>query len=116
LELRRYRYPTTVPFGTQTVRLPGRSAMSDYDLIEARHTISTLQSALDYAQALIRKQGVTIALLNERVATANNVFDGDTSKPKVEALMGSPRYRNAQPVPIHRQRRRLFKAVPLIFV
>jgi len=39
--------------------------MSDYDLIEARFTISKIQTALDTATARLRKMQTTIGALNE---------------------------------------------------
>ena len=90
--------------------------MSDYDLIEASHTISALQSALDSAQALIRKQEATIVSLDERVAAATSALATAMVTPKVEALTAGRPYRTAEPVPKHRQRRRSPKAAPLIFV
>jgi hypothetical protein len=49
--------------------------MSDYDLIEARHTISTLQAALDRATARVRELQTIMGALNERIAIGNEQIE-----------------------------------------
>ena len=49
--------------------------MPDHELIDARYTISTLQTALDRATALVRELQTTVGALNERVAIGNEQIE-----------------------------------------
>ena len=62
--------------------------MSDYDLIEARATISTLQTALDRATARVRKLQETVGALNERVTIGNEQIENLALDLSMERLRG----------------------------
>lgn len=49
--------------------------MSDYDLIEARFTISTLQTELDRATARVHELQTMVGALNDRVAIGNEAIE-----------------------------------------
>jgi hypothetical protein len=68
-------------------RIP-KSKVSDYDLIEARYTISTLQTALDRATAQVRELQATIGALNERVAVGNEQVENLALDLSMERLRG----------------------------
>lgn len=59
--------------------MPGKRVseiqMADHELIEARYTISTLQTALDRATARVRELQTTVGALNERVAIGNEQIE-----------------------------------------
>lgn len=62
--------------------------MSDYDLIEARYTISKLQTALDRATAQVRELQTTIGALNERLAIGNEQMENLALDLAMERLRG----------------------------
>ena len=62
--------------------------MSDYDLIEARYTISTLQTALDRATAHVRELQTTVGALNARVAIGNEQIENLALDLSMERLRG----------------------------
>ena len=62
--------------------------MSDYDLIEARHTISRLQTALDRATARVRELQTTVGALNERVAIGDERIENLAIDLSMERLRG----------------------------
>jgi len=62
--------------------------MSDYDLIEARYTISTLQTSLDRATARVRELQATIGVLNERVASGTEQIENLALDLSMERLRG----------------------------
>jgi len=64
------------------------STMSDYDLVEARHTISALQTALDRETARARELRVTVGALNERLALGNQQIENLTLDLSLERLRG----------------------------
>lgn len=68
-------------------RIP-KSQMSDYDLIEARYTISKLQTALDRATAQVRELQTTIGALNERLAIGNEQMENLALDLAMERLRG----------------------------
>ena len=62
--------------------------MSDYDLIEARYTISTLQTALDRATAQVRELQTTIGAMNKRLAVRNEQVENLALDLSMERLRG----------------------------
>jgi len=61
--------------GTMPARGIPQIKMPDHELIDARYTISTLQTALDRATALVRELQTTVGALNERVAIGNEQIE-----------------------------------------
>lgn len=62
--------------------------LSDYDLIEARYTISKLQTALDRATARVRELQTTVGALNERMAIGDEQIEGLVLDLSMERLRG----------------------------
>jgi flagellin-like hook-associated protein FlgL len=62
--------------------------MSDYDLVEARFTISAMQTDLDRATAQVNELQATIGALNERLAIGDEQIENLTLDLSLERLRG----------------------------
>lgn len=62
--------------------------MSDYDLVEARFTISAMQTDLDRATAHVNELQATIGALNERLAIGDEQIENLTLDLSLERLRG----------------------------
>ena len=63
--------------------------MSDYDLIEARFTISTLQTELDRATARVHELQAMVGVLNDRVAIGKEAIENLELDLSMERLRGA---------------------------
>ena len=63
-------------------------AMSDYDLIEARFTISALQTELDRATARVNELQATLGAMNKRLAVGHEEIENLALDLSLERLRG----------------------------
>jgi flagellin-like hook-associated protein FlgL len=62
--------------------------MSDYDLIEARFTISALQTELDRATARVNELQATLGAMNKRLAVGHEEIENLALDLSLERLRG----------------------------